>query len=440
MHSDPIKKIKADFDAFIGSLIDRKRNAYLIFTDISNSTLLSNTNERQYFNKCFNHILYSHELLKTDRRNIVKTIGDEVMLTEILTSDDDTSEISKEIIAATIEFQEYLAQYTQIDTKIAIHLCKDVVSGEALDDEASKRVETKDFSGHPGDIFGREVSLCARMMGIANKGQILISQDFFDSLGEEIKNSAHNNETLTISDHEVLIDVPMHYYFKGFEKKNTQGDIVDFNYQKVMQICYDLENRKKLLSVTGYNFSCLTFFNISGYDNPDNIERCINLIKDIFPRRSYPYIFKKKSGRTHPTNLLFEYHMGVLFQAQNYETYTMLFQKLQDKLGDLLVSSLTNPIWEGHENHFNELAGTKWLSLWKANNYKRTIQLHENSLDQDLSLIVLGYYDALTISDNYDLTDSLFNTFSRLSLLGAKDNRETFCVETIYDNRMYSWQ
>ena len=424
---------------FANALVDNTSDAFLIFTDISDSSKLSNEDPQEYFIRCFNHILFSFKTLKTAKRNLVKTIGDEVMLTEILyiNKKQDRGNMAKELLTSVLEFQHFLFDRAKISTKIAIHLCKGVISGELLNELASQREETKDFKSHHGDIFGKDVNFGARLMSVAQKGQVLISEAVFNLLSKDEKQRAMQKKEVFKSKRnknviKVKFDMPMYFSFKGFNKSEDQPD-----FHKVIQV-YDSRNTSNLLSACGYKYKCLTFFDINCRKYKKGIKTLIDTIRAVFPKKSYPYFFTRE-GSTVADAKNFPYDVGVLFRIQNYETYSRLHSVLLHRLRDIpdfLNSGFTNPIWDGHEISLRDISGVKKLTFLRTKSLNHTLGLQKETKHYPLSLIVVGYYDNFIISGK---SANLENKFKQYLYDQRDDSIKDCDVKITLDENIGAW-
>lgn len=363
-----ISNIKVDFDDLsiqadeLGrNLLERakseKLDAILMFSDISDSTRLSEEDEEQYFLACFQHFLRAHKMLNK-HISIVKTIGDEVMFSLVIEPTDDVSVLLASLIEMAFEFQNVLRR-VGIETKIGLHLCEKVLPWTILEwikkQKAEEKEEDKESNNanalpiHPGDMFGAEVNHAARIMSVAKKGQLLISEEILKKLPKKPTNK-------------ISYDYPMVYTFKGFEKRKKPS--------KVIQLIHE-DIKTTPLSEIGYDFRTLTIIDIK---DTSRIEEVHKKMQTFFIDR-YVLCHMRKAFAVEGMGDG-SYALVYLLQSPSYRNYTHLLKKFKEDelLSGLVGATYTVPLWN-NPNEASKLFNLKKeieasCMLWSTKSYQ----------------------------------------------------------------------
>ncbi|MCX5905463.1 MAG: hypothetical protein NTV89_18790, partial [Proteobacteria bacterium] len=153
---------------------------------------------------------------------------------------------------------------------------------------------------------------------------------------------------------------------------------------------------------------------------------------------SVPFIFQLIKDTKHDGEE-FHYEVGMLTQLQNYDTYAKLYNMLKTKAGKLISSSFTNPLWDGNKNRFNDISGKKRMLLLRTNGSESTDRIHAMTNTEPLSIVVLGYYDNIIISDSIKKAKKFLASFDSY-LKKDKHDSKAFNIMVIPYKSLYKWE
>src|SRR5690606_25926848 len=164
-------------------------DATILFTDVVGSTALYNTlGDAKAFSLVRTHFDVLHEIVEKHRGAIVKTIGDAIMA--VFTKPENALRAAEELHRRTDHYVREHGHKEGVQLKIGLHAgpCIAVTLNEKL------------------DYFGTTVNLAARVQGLSEGGDILVSQSMADR--------TTNCEALRESGWQSQLE---HAYAKGFK-------------------------------------------------------------------------------------------------------------------------------------------------------------------------------------------------------------------------------
>jgi len=293
---------------------------------------------------------------------------------------------------------------------------------------------------HPGDVFGKDVNLAARIMAVAKRGQLLISQKAFRCLPYEWQHAAKARRCV---EYNIRFDLPMAFPFKGFEK------LPEATY--VIQLVHDQVDAP-LLSEVGYSFRTLMLIDLSDWRS-ETIQCAHETIQTVFSQRNIVCVFKGNQSFTlchHP------YQLTYIIQTPTYDYYIALLKQLKEGERRIIKSTLTIPFWQAPDK-ISELMSIKsdcidgYLVLWFCNGYSNSVELQKeiSSIKSPrlvmTNLLLMGYYDNLTIFRVFKEANQraekrineLANSFDRKQMLRMKP--EGWAGTLVSDSRFWEW-
>lgn len=148
------------------------------FIDVINSTDIKYKSELKDWGKRLNNTFNFISFLNDLPDNVVKGIGDELMLyipDEDLfnkTSYNNYFGLIEEIYATIDNLMNYPIENTFLECKVAIHYCTDVYNIS--------------FFKNANDYYGMDIDLTARLMGKARANRIVMSEKFFTKVKNDM--------------------------------------------------------------------------------------------------------------------------------------------------------------------------------------------------------------------------------------------------------------
>jgi len=176
----------------------------VMFTDIQGYTRLTETEGEVYAGDLRKHhdVILKQEVEKNNRGLIVKFIGDAVMA--VFAEPSSAVECALDIQKSLKEFNVRNTQLHDINVRIGLHMGQVSVENNIQ-----------------MDIFGRHVNRAARIEGLAEGGQILMSYSVFDSAQGWLSSL----NSITWEKHG-------DYALKGIDGTTTVYEVIDNNYKQ----------------------------------------------------------------------------------------------------------------------------------------------------------------------------------------------------------------
>jgi len=148
------------------------------FIDIINSTDIKYTTEVWQWGKKLNNTFNFISFLNDLPNNVVKGIGDELML--FIPDDDLMAKSSynnylsllEEIYATIDNIKNYPVKDVFLNCKVAIHYCTEVYNIS--------------FFKNANDYYGQDIDLTARLMAKAKANRIVLSEKFFAKVNNDV--------------------------------------------------------------------------------------------------------------------------------------------------------------------------------------------------------------------------------------------------------------
>lgn len=177
-----------------------------IFVDIVSSTEVKYTSDISQWGRRLNNTFNFISLLNDFPENIVKGIGDEIMLfipDEVLTgkhSINDYYSLLEEVYSTILNLQQFPNQNMFYHCKLSIHYCTDVYNVSFL----------KGFN----DYYGRDIDLTARLMGKTRASRLVFSEKFYRKVIGDLRKKAISKDQTCLKQ----MSVKMVEEFKGIPK------------------------------------------------------------------------------------------------------------------------------------------------------------------------------------------------------------------------------
>jgi len=177
-----------------------------IFVDIVSSTAVKYTTDIVLWGRRLNNTFNFISLLNDFPENIVKGIGDEMMLyipDEVLIKKDtinDYYSLLEEIYSTILNLQRFPLQDMFYHCKLSIHYCTDVYNVTFL----------KGFN----DYYGRDIDLTARLMGKTRADRLVFSETFYRKVVSELCKKGISKDQTCLNH----VSVKMVEEFKGIPK------------------------------------------------------------------------------------------------------------------------------------------------------------------------------------------------------------------------------
>ena len=202
---------------------DSKLEAVILFIDLCDSTQLKTmTNDEKWLAYIYIFIEFIENMCVSSEGEVVKQIGDEILLTFAKTS-------------SCENFIEQLANSSDFNSKYAYKIAIDY-----------GLIYKFDFSRIKGDPYGEIVDRCSRIAKLCERNTILCSKDYFDNVQNECYTKTINIQLKGIKATTLIYYRPLH-----------QIDNADIYYQSILNAL----NNKQLTS-EGYKYEP-RFFNQS---------------------------------------------------------------------------------------------------------------------------------------------------------------------------------
>jgi len=161
------------------------------FIDVINSTDIKYKSELKDWGKRLNNTFNFISFLNDFPENVVKGIGDELMLyipDEDLfakTSYNNYFGLIEEIVATIDNLMNYPLENTFLECKVSIHYCTEVYNIT--------------FFENANDYYGMDIDLTARLMGKAKANRIVMSEKFFTKVKNDMVNMNIRPETTALA-------------------------------------------------------------------------------------------------------------------------------------------------------------------------------------------------------------------------------------------------
>jgi class 3 adenylate cyclase len=161
------------------------------FIDVINSTDIKYKSELKEWGKRLNNTFNFISFLNDLPNNVVKGIGDELMLyipDEDLfnkTSYNNYFGLIEEIYATIDNLMNFPIENTFLECKVAIHYCTEVYNIS--------------FFEHANDYYGMDIDLTARLMGKARANRIVMSEKFFTKVKNDMIDSNMRIENTSLA-------------------------------------------------------------------------------------------------------------------------------------------------------------------------------------------------------------------------------------------------
>ncbi|MCR5088785.1 MAG: adenylate/guanylate cyclase domain-containing protein [Oscillospiraceae bacterium] len=159
-----------------------RRKVSMLFSDLRNSTGLSEEMDPACFIRMLNHYLEDMiEIINSWQGNILEFVGDAIVV--VFGAPRENEEAARDAAACAVAMQRRMKAvnewnreqgYPEISMGIGIH------TGEAILGNIGSSVRTK------YDMIGRNVNLASRIEGYSKGGQILISEQERDEAGSQL--------------------------------------------------------------------------------------------------------------------------------------------------------------------------------------------------------------------------------------------------------------
>ena len=194
---------------------ESKLEAAILFIDLCDSTQLKTmTNDEDWFAYIYTFIEFIEDKCVSSEGEVVKQIGDEILLTFAKTS-------------SCENFIEQLANSSDFNSKYAYKIAIDY-----------GLIYKFDFSRIKGDPYGEIVDRCSRIAKLCERNTILCSKDYFDNVQNECYTKTINIQLKGIKATTLIYYRPLH-----------QIDNADIYYQSILNAL----NNKQLTS-EGYKY------------------------------------------------------------------------------------------------------------------------------------------------------------------------------------------
>jgi class 3 adenylate cyclase len=177
-----------------------------IFVDIVSSTEVKYTCDIALWGRRLNNTFNFISLLNDFPENIVKGIGDEMMLfipDTVLAKKhaiNDYYSLLEEVYATILNLQRFPLQDMFYHCKLSIHYCTEVYNVTFL----------KGFN----DYYGRDIDLSARLMGKTRAGRLVFSETFYRKVLGDLRNKGISRDKTCLNQ----VSVKMTEEFKGIPK------------------------------------------------------------------------------------------------------------------------------------------------------------------------------------------------------------------------------
>src|SRR5210317_686783 len=161
------------------------------FIDVINSTDIKYKTDLKYWGKRLNNTFNFISFLNDLPDNVVKGIGDELMLfipDEDLfnkTSYNNYFGLIEEIVATIDNLMNYPIENTFLECKVSIHYCTEVYNIT--------------FFENANDYYGMDIDLTARLMGKAKANRIVMSEKFFTKVKNDMIDNNIQIENTSLS-------------------------------------------------------------------------------------------------------------------------------------------------------------------------------------------------------------------------------------------------
>jgi class 3 adenylate cyclase len=149
-----------------------------IFIDLVESTGIKYKKGIEHWGKLINNTFNFISILNDFPENIVKGIGDELMIyipdSELVKKETINSHYSiiEEIHATLDNIKSFPVKNLFMDCKVAIHYCKDVYNIT--------------FLSNYNDYYGKDIDMTARLMSKSGRNRIVFSEVFYRKASEDI--------------------------------------------------------------------------------------------------------------------------------------------------------------------------------------------------------------------------------------------------------------
>lgn len=406
-------RARLEFDRVVK---DKTKNAIVLFCDMSNSTELSETDSRKYLIQTLRHMYLAGMNLSTDDRVFVKTIGDEVMFSQILVRDEQTSDAVVNTVISALSFMHVVQmQDATIPIKIAIAFCREVLPLES--------VSLAYVPSLKNDTLGRNINLAARVMSLAETGQVLLTKEAFEVLPRDWKKAVGKHS---------LVEVDLN--ISGATRRSTLDFPLPAEVRvkgireliKVYQVkCLCGECRCEDVLDTIYKFHCITLIGTS-YNRGTSAAAQQKLFQ-IEDSSSYsPLLCLHWDGGDFVKEPVFRSVLGrdadpppltVLFQTRDYESYRKnVVEKLKsEKAFEDLRTTHTIPIWDSdikisYAALKKQIGRRKNLGivLWNFEHWTRSAEFKQDKKEGYnviLDMVTTGYYDNIVLLPCGELKD-----------------------------------
>ncbi len=387
----------------------------LMFVDVVGSTWLSTRQVEEFFQQDYLLMVGCHLLAKsTDRLSVVKTIGDEVMMSTGQIDESNTEEVLTECLRLATSIQIDMAKH-KVPVKVGLHLCREVIPLDIL-----KKLEWSETRGlvlSTGDVLGADVNLAARVMSVAKPHQILITRSVLEALPDGLQNAARMGQAVAVADQlNVEFSQPVYFRFKGFEG-SPKSYVIQVTCEEtkahVSREFRDADmNPQAIPDIRDSGFYTLLMVDPKNR-KPRDITRCIGEAEKLF-WPGIERIFEKTGKRTEicgdEDNAL---PYGFLIRADSYEDYSDKLSAFKKRL-----SAIGMPRCVTRSIHFWKFDHESWratltkpqnpkgiLYLLKTEYYgvseelkdKLRIQTLDRDQSMDLNQVVTGYYDNVAL-------------------------------------------
>ena len=204
-HSPEMKEFLASLPTVPGTCI---------FIDITNSTAIKYSSEIEHWGKLLNNTFNLITFLNDFPDNIVKGIGDEIMLyipDDALKAKQDINNYFSllfEIFATLDNIKNFPLEDLFLNCKVGMHYCTEVYN-------------ITYFKGY-NDYYGKDIDLSARLMSKAKINRIVISEPYYKKVQEDLEVHPHYKDSKLLS----LISGKYIEDFKGVPS-STEFRVID---------------------------------------------------------------------------------------------------------------------------------------------------------------------------------------------------------------------
>jgi class 3 adenylate cyclase len=177
-----------------------------IFVDIVSSTEVKYTNDITQWGRRLNNTFNFISLLNDFPENIVKGIGDEIMLyipDKVLVEKDtinDYYSLLEEVYSTILNLQQFPLQNMFYHCKLSMHYCTEVYNVTFL----------KGFN----DYYGRDIDLTARLMWKTRDARLVFSEIFYKKVINDLRKRNISKDQTCLNQ----VSVKMVEEFKGIPK------------------------------------------------------------------------------------------------------------------------------------------------------------------------------------------------------------------------------